>query len=119
MTDVSVVAPAGDLATRQAELIAALVAGRELPAGFDHARLSAARHAMLVKRAQQVAKAWPLLAASFGNQWTARFTTWAATHPPEGAWCDGRRFRRSQRRRAGAAAPSPACPPEPKPSPTR
>ncbi|MGH3767147.1 MAG: hypothetical protein ACRDTX_18660 [Pseudonocardiaceae bacterium] len=90
--------PAGDLAARQAALVAALVAGGEPPAGFDHARLSAARHALLVKRAQEVAKAWPLLAASFGDEWTARFTTWAAARPPEGPLRDGRRFRHSQLR---------------------
>lgn len=81
--------PAGDLAARQAALIAALVAGGEVPAGFDNARVSAARRALLVKRAGEVAVVWPLLAASFGAGWPDRFATWAAARPPLGPLRDG------------------------------
>lgn len=87
--------PAGDLATRQAALIAALVAGGEIPAGFDHARVSAARRALLVKRAGEVAVVWPLLATSFGADWPDRFVTWADARPPLGPLRDGWDFARA------------------------
>lgn len=87
--------PAGDLASRQAALIAALVAGGQVPAGFDTARVFAARRALLVKRAGEVAVVWPLLAASFGAEWTDRFATWADARPPRGSLRDGRDFARA------------------------
>lgn len=85
----------GGLAARQAALVAALVAGGELPAGFDHTRVSAARRALLAKRAGEVATAWPLLAASFGTDWLSHFTTWAHTRPPLGSLRDGWDFARA------------------------
>ena len=87
--------PAGDLATRQAALLAALVAGGEVPAGFDNARVLATRRALLVKRAGEVAVAWPLLAASFGAEWPDRFCTWADARPPLGPMHDGWDFARA------------------------
>jgi hypothetical protein len=90
-------AVAGDLAARQAALVAALVAGGELPAGFDHTRASAARRALLVKRAGEVAKAWPLLAASLGADWPECFIAWAKSRPPRGPRRDGRDFAREWR----------------------
>ncbi|MGH3695733.1 MAG: hypothetical protein ACRDRX_17375 [Pseudonocardiaceae bacterium] len=86
---------ADDLAARQAALVAALVAGGELPAGLDGARVRATRHALLVKRAGEVAVAWPLLATSFGAEWPARFITWAHARPPLGPLRDGRDFARA------------------------
>ena len=56
----------GTLAGRQAELVAALVAGAPDPAGFDRDRLAAARRALVRKRAGEAAKQWPLLAAIAG-----------------------------------------------------
>lgn len=87
--------PASDLASRQAALVAALVAGAEPPAGFDPARVSAARRALLVKRAGEVALAWPLLAASFGAGWSDRFTAWARDRAPLGSLRDGWDFARA------------------------
>jgi hypothetical protein len=87
--------PANDLASRQAALIAALVAGAEPPAGFDPARVSAARRALLVKRAGEVASVWPLLAASFGSGWSGRFTAWAPDRAPVGSLRDGWDFARA------------------------
>ena len=87
--------PADDLASRQAALIAALVAGAEPPAGFDAGRVSATRRALLVKRASEVAREWPLLAASFGTDWSDRFTTWARDRAPVGALRDGWDFART------------------------
>ncbi len=88
-------AATSDLAARQAAVIAALVAGGQLPAGFDQIRMSIARRALLVKRAGQVATAWPLLAASFGADWPSRFTTWADGRPPLGSLRDGWDFVRA------------------------
>jgi len=55
------------LAARQAELVAALVAGGPVSSGFDPGRLAVTRRAMLRKRAGEAAAAWPLLAASLGS----------------------------------------------------
>lgn len=90
---------AGDLAARQAALVTALVGGGELPDGFDHTRVAAARRALLVKRAGDVTKAWPLLATSVGDAWPECFITWAASHPPRGAQRDGKDFIRQCRPR--------------------
>ena len=60
------------LAARQAALVAALVAGGPVPAGFDPDRLAAARRALVRKRAGAAAAQWPLLAASLGRRLAAR-----------------------------------------------
>ncbi len=77
------------LAERQAELVAALVAGGPLPPGFDSGRVGAAREALLRKRSGEVAAVWPVLAASLGPQWTVVFTGWARDRAPNGALRDG------------------------------
>ncbi len=77
------------LAGRQGALVAALTSGGPLPAGFDPSRVGAARDALLRKRAGEVAKHWPLLAAGLGDRWLATFTAWAATRPTEGSLRDG------------------------------
>ncbi|WP_349876037.1 hypothetical protein ABIH81_17855 [Micromonospora sp. HUAS YX12] len=79
----------GDLAARQAELVAALVAGGPLPPGFAPAPVEAARRALLRKRAGDVARHWPLLAAGLGSGWPATFTTWADGRPANGSLRDG------------------------------
>ncbi|MFG3420809.1 hypothetical protein ACIBTZ_04480 [Micromonospora sp. NPDC049460] len=79
----------GDLAARQAELVAALVAGGPPPSGFDPAALAAARAALLRKRAGDVARHWPLLAAGLGTDWPATFARWAAGRPTAGSLRDG------------------------------
>lgn len=85
------------LASEQAALVAALVAGGEAPAGFDAARLAAAAASLARKRARAVARAWPGLAKGLGD----RFGTWFAPYaaviplPREGAaLADGRAFTR-------------------------
>jgi hypothetical protein len=95
VTATTVTTSGGDLATRQAALVAALVASGELPPGFDAARVSAARRALLVKRASEVATVWPLLAACFGPDWSSRFATWAHTRPPRDPLRDGWDFARA------------------------
>ncbi|WP_406046189.1 hypothetical protein OG799_03310 [Micromonospora sp. NBC_00898] len=77
------------MATRQAELVAALVAGGPLPSGFAPAPVDAARRALLRKRGGEVARHWPLLAAGLGAAWPAAFTDWVAGRPTKGSLRDG------------------------------
>jgi hypothetical protein len=79
----------GNLAERQAALVAALVAGGTLPPGFDPARLAAARRALLRKRAADAARLWPLLAGSLGADWARVFAAHRDGHEPVGALRDG------------------------------
>ena len=90
------------LADRQAELIAALVADAEVPAGFDIFGVLSARAALLRKRSGEVASAWPLMSAAYGTAWCSTFSAWAAGRPPQGALRDGWDFARS----AGADLPA-------------
>jgi hypothetical protein len=80
------------LAQRQAELVRCLVAGGPVPEGFDPARLEVARKALLRKRSGEVARAWPELAASYGDKWREVFTAWADGKPPLGSQTDGYDF---------------------------
>jgi hypothetical protein len=84
-----------ELAQRQADLVATLVAGAELPPGFDPGTVAVARRALLRKRAGGVAVAWPVLAASFGPQWMTEFGAWADGRPGGGPLRDGWDFARS------------------------
>ena len=77
------------LAARQTALAAALVAGADIPDGFDERRVTIARSALLNKRAGEVAHAWPRLAASLGPRWRPHFREWAAGRPPRGSLRDG------------------------------
>jgi hypothetical protein len=77
------------LAARQAALVAALVAGGPVPAGFDERLVGVAERSLRRKRAAEVAAAWPLLAAGLGDQWADRFSRWAVGRPPRGALRDG------------------------------
>ncbi|MEU6075327.1 hypothetical protein [Micromonospora sp. NPDC047074] len=79
----------GGLAERQAALVAALVAGGPVPPGFDPAALAAAGAALLRKRAGEVARHWPLLAAGLGPRWQSTFAGWAAGRPTAGSLRDG------------------------------
>ncbi|MBO4210685.1 hypothetical protein [Micromonospora echinofusca] len=79
----------GDLAARQAALVAALVAGAEVPEGFDLRLVGVARTALLRKRAGEVARHWPLLAAGLGSRWPQVFLDWAAGRPTGGGLRDG------------------------------
>jgi len=83
-----------ELAARQAELVAALVGGAGPPPGFDAARIAATRHALLRKRAGEVARAWPELAFALADGWHAAFADWAAGRAPQGSLRDGWDFAR-------------------------
>lgn len=84
----------GDLAARQAELVAALTAHAGVPEGFDLHRVEAARKALLRKRAGEVARQWPMLAAGLGETWLPDFAGWAAARPTQGSMRDGWDFAR-------------------------
>jgi hypothetical protein len=77
------------LATRQARLVDALTSGKPVPDGFDLRKVDAARVALLRKRAGEVARQWPMLAASFGERWKPSFAAWAAARPTQGSLRDG------------------------------
>ncbi|MEV4847400.1 hypothetical protein AB0K20_29805 [Micromonospora matsumotoense] len=81
--------PPTGLAARQAALVATLVAGAPVPAGFVTDRVDAARAALLRKRAGEVARHWPLLAAGLGDAWWGTFRDWAAGRPTAGSLRDG------------------------------
>ncbi|MFG1950753.1 hypothetical protein [Micromonospora sp. NPDC048830] len=93
------VARPGDLAARQAALVAALVAGGPLPPGFAPGPVDAARRALLRKRAGDVARHWPLLVAGLGADWLATFARWAAGRPTNGSLRDGWDLARDLRER--------------------
>lgn len=94
----------GDLAARQAALVGALVAGGPLPLGFDPVPVAAARRALLRKRAGDVARRWPLLAAGLGADWPTTFADWAAARPTNGSLRDGWDLARQLRDRGALPA---------------
>ncbi|WP_067649140.1 hypothetical protein [Nocardia harenae] len=70
-----------DLATRQADLIRALVANGPTPPGFTPDDLTPTATALLRKRAGLVAKRYPLLAQQAGPDFPDKFITWAKGRP--------------------------------------
>jgi hypothetical protein len=80
---------AKSLAERQAELVATLTSGAPVPPGFDDRLVRAARVALLRKRAGEVARQWPALAAAHGSAWPREFARWAARRPTQGSLRDG------------------------------
>ncbi|HET9516621.1 MAG TPA: hypothetical protein VFO77_02720, partial [Actinoplanes sp.] len=72
---------------RQEALVAALTAGAPVPPGFDARRVDVARVALLRKRAGEVARHWPELAAT--PHWPTEFAAWAAARPTRGSLRDG------------------------------
>ena len=93
------------LAAAQEALVRAMTAGGPLPDGFDAGAVRAAAHGILLKRAGEVARAWPALAATYGASWKGAFAAWAAERPTRGSFRDGWDFAREHRDRlAGDAA---------------
>ncbi|PXX65493.1 hypothetical protein DFR70_104557 [Nocardia tenerifensis] len=80
------------LSERQAALVAALVAGGPLPDGFEAGAVAAAARALLRKRADEVARRYPLLAHACGADFTARFVAWAAERPKTSTATDATAF---------------------------
>jgi len=96
----------GDLAAQQRALVAALVTGAPVPAGFDSRLVAIAREALLRKRAGEVARHWPVLAAGLGGRWPAAFAEWAAGKPPQGGLRDGWDLARTLRASAALTGPA-------------
>jgi hypothetical protein len=99
------------LAAGQAALVRALVDGGPVPGGFDPERVRATSAALARKRAREVARAWPVLAAELGGDYTGRFLAFAAGRPPPlrgGALADGLAFARALAR--GGRLPANARP---------
>jgi hypothetical protein len=94
------------LADRQAALVAALTAGAPVPAGFDARLVGVARAALLRKRAGDVARHWPMLAAGVGAGWADAFARWAAARPTLGSLRDGWDFARDRASRGDLPAPA-------------
>jgi hypothetical protein len=80
---------ARSLADRQADLVAALTSGSPVPPGFHPRLVGIARVALLRKRAGDVARQWPALAAAHGDRWHRVFAAWAAERPTRGSLRDG------------------------------
>jgi len=71
-----------DLARRQAELLAALVADGPVPAGIDPARLAVEGDALRAKRRRVLARLVPPeVHARLGDELPARLDAWIAAHP--------------------------------------
>jgi hypothetical protein len=69
-----------------------------VPEGFEPDRVRATAAALARKRAREVARAWPVLAADLGEVFTDRFVAFAAGRPPPatgGAMADGLAFARA------------------------
>ncbi|WP_433478325.1 hypothetical protein ACQPZP_15580 [Spirillospora sp. CA-142024] len=86
-----------ELAAAQEALVRAMTADGPMPGGFDAEAVRAAAHGILLKRAGEVAGAWPALADSYGTSWKAVFTRWAAGRPTRGSFRDGWDFAREHR----------------------
>jgi len=89
------VSPRERLAAEQAALVRALVGGGPVPGGFDPERVRATSAALARKRAREVARTWPGLAAELGPDFTELFRADAARRPPPargGALADGLAF---------------------------
>jgi hypothetical protein len=65
----------------QAGLVRALTGHAAAPPGFNAARVEAAADALLAKRRRAVARAWPALVHSLGEEFRSRFDAFARTTP--------------------------------------
>lgn len=114
------VAARTELARKQADLLAALVAGGPVPEGFDAERIRVQSVALAAKRREGVLRTLPVLATALGDRWPRAFMEWARTHPKPavgGSRADAAAFAEHLKARgelpeAVEAALSPA-PPEP------
>ena len=83
-----------ELARRQAELLAALVAGGPAPQGFDPDRLRVQARALLDKRRRVMAAHLPDVAEALGEELPGLFAEYAEgrPRPPGGAHADAAAF---------------------------
>jgi hypothetical protein len=83
------------LAAQQTALVSALLAGGEVPGGFDTQRVRATADALARKRERSVARAWPELARDLGERFHDLFAAYAVATPLPahgGPLADGRLF---------------------------
>ena len=69
------------LASRQAELVRALLAGGPVPTGFDEHRVRVEATALNNKRRRIAEQLRPDLADALDDRFAEVFDRWAATHP--------------------------------------
>ncbi|MFJ9609723.1 DUF692 domain-containing protein [Kitasatospora sp. NPDC101176] len=82
-----------NLRRRQEELLAALVAGGPVPAGFDPAQVRAQSTGLATKRRDTAAKVAPELPRLLGDRYGPLFLAYARTHPQTGGYrADARAF---------------------------
>ncbi|MBE1578360.1 putative DNA-binding domain-containing protein [Amycolatopsis roodepoortensis] len=74
-------APRERLAAQQAELLKALLAGGDAPAGFDAERLRIEANVLRNKQSRLVAYLRPDLAEALGDRFAALFREYATSHP--------------------------------------
>ncbi|MGC0366710.1 hypothetical protein ABH922_004694 [Rhodococcus sp. 27YEA15] len=80
------------LGERQEALVRALVAGSEIPEGFDTDAVSAAAAALLRKRAAEVAHHLPGVRHHLGDRYLQLFTEWAHGRPKTSSRTDATAF---------------------------
>jgi hypothetical protein len=88
------------LGRRQGELVAALVAGGDPPAGLNADDVGAATRSIALKRLRELRLAWPTLCRDLEPGLEERFISYATERPPPlgGAIADGCAFARHLRR---------------------
>lgn len=80
------------LGERQEALIRALVAGGELPEGFDTDDAAVVSAALLRKRAGEVAQHLPVVRHILGDRYLGLFTAWAQGRPKTTSHADAQAF---------------------------
>ncbi|WP_202638042.1 DUF692 domain-containing protein [Bailinhaonella thermotolerans] len=103
------------LAAAQAAVVAHLVAAGPLPEGFDPDRMRVQARSLVAKRRDDVARSWPSLAASLGDDYSRLFFGYASGRPkpPGGSRADATAFAAWL---AGHHRPTPPAIPTPTPS---
>lgn len=80
------------LAARQEALVRALVAGGELPPGFDTEDAAVVSAALIRKRAGEVAHHLPVVRHTLGDRYLELFTAWATERPKTSSQADAQAF---------------------------
>jgi hypothetical protein len=82
------------LAAEQERLVQCLTAGGATPQGFDAGQVATAAQALMRKRSRGVARTWPALAKSLGDDFEDLFARYAASQaqPTGGYLEDGEQF---------------------------
>ncbi|MEU8400550.1 hypothetical protein AB0C28_35625 [Nonomuraea sp. NPDC048892] len=103
------------LAEAQARVVVALVAGAEVPDGFDPGRMRAQAASLIAKRRGIVARIRPDTAVAAGQDLAAEFAAYARarTAPPPDYRTDADDFAAWLRERGRMPPTQPAEPPEP------